>query len=112
MILSIAAGTPNVSQAERTLALGGGLVLAVAALRRAPWAVTLAALGGALLYRGATGRWPLYEVLGISPAGSPWHQPVQLMPQEEQIDETIAESFPASDPPGWHTGGSFTQVSE
>lgn len=106
------AGARNVGQAERLLSIGGGALLALAALRRAPWALALAALGAALLYRGAGGSCPFYSALGISTAEGRPELKAGRAPREEQVDETVAESFPASDPPGWHSGSSFTQVSE
>lgn len=104
------AGQLNVGQTERTISAIGGALLALIALWRAPWALILAALAALLLFRGRTGRCPIYRYLGISSADAPSEAPRQ--PSEETVDETIDESFPASDPPGWHSGSSFTQVSE
>lgn len=97
----------QIVQTERLLSIGAGAVLALAAVRRAPWALALAGLGGALIYRGATGGWP-----GMPAPRPQVPSPAPGEPQDTQIDATIEESFPASDPPGWHTGSSFTQVSE
>lgn len=57
----------DVGTVERALSAAGGGALALTALTRrgAPGAV-LAAAGGWLLYRGATGRDPLYRLLGIN----------------------------------------------
>ena len=43
------------------LVAGGGLVLRASVRRNLP----LALIGGAVLYRGATGRWPLAGMLGL-----------------------------------------------
>ncbi len=64
-------GSPsvNVGEAERVLSALGGGALALVGLSRghaAGW--TLAALGGALLYRGLTGHCHLYGALGLDTA--------------------------------------------
>jgi uncharacterized membrane protein len=57
----------DVGTLERALSTAGGSALTVAALvRRGPAGAALAAAGGWLLYRGATGRDPLYRALGIT----------------------------------------------
>ncbi len=57
---------PNITTTERwvSLAVGGALTLA-AARQRSPVGLALALGGGYLIYRGATGRCPLYNALGI-----------------------------------------------
>ncbi len=102
----------SAGETERAIALGVGGLLTLMAARRAPLALGLLALGGALLYRGATGRWPSLgagEPALSTGAAAP---PAPQQPREEQVDATVEESFPASDPPGWHSGSSFTQVPE
>jgi len=62
-------GGRNVGQGERLASVVGGVALAVFGLsRRSPAGVALAALGGSLLYRGATGHCLLYEAAGVSTA--------------------------------------------
>src|SRR5688572_2426566 len=59
----------NVSETERVASMVGGGALALFGLSRASLGgLGLAALGGALLYRGATGHCDLYDMLGMSTA--------------------------------------------
>jgi len=60
----------NVGTTERiACGLGGGALIA-AGVKRGGWAVATAALlGGALAYRGMTGRCSMYEALGLSTVG-------------------------------------------
>jgi uncharacterized membrane protein len=59
----------NVGGAERVLSTVGGGALALAGLRRrGVGGFALAALGAALLHRGATGRCAVYGALGVSTA--------------------------------------------
>jgi uncharacterized membrane protein len=61
--------TVNVAQAERVVSTvaGGALALAGLKMRSLP-GVLLAAIGGGLVYRGATGHCHAYEALGINTA--------------------------------------------
>ena len=69
------ASTVNVSDAERWISLIGGGALALYGLTRGSLGgLGLAALGGALAYRGATGHCPVYASLGFSSVGEP-HSP-------------------------------------
>jgi uncharacterized membrane protein len=100
----------NLSQSEQVLSLGAGALLALLALRRAPLGVILAALSGLLFYRGLTAHCPIFGALGITTR--PRDLAADEPPAESQIDATLADSFPASDPPGWTSGSSFTQVDQ
>jgi uncharacterized membrane protein len=100
----------NLSQSEQVLSIGLGALLGLLALRRSPLGILLAALSGLLLYRGVTGRCHIYAALGITTRSH--DLATGQVPGESQIDATLADSFPASDPPGWTTGSSFTQVDQ
>jgi uncharacterized membrane protein len=98
----------NMSQAEQTISIIAGTLLGLWALRRAPLGVILTVIGGFLIYRGTTAHCPIYALMDIT---IPQHDlAVSQTPSEEQIDATLGDSFPASDPPGWTSGSSFTQV--
>lgn len=57
----------NVGEAERWLSvLGGGGLVAYGLARRNRAGYGLAALGGHLLWRGATGHCPMYQTLGVN----------------------------------------------
>jgi uncharacterized membrane protein len=59
----------NVSEAERWISLvGGSSLVAYALMRRNTSGFGLAALGGSLIWRGATGHCPMYETLGVNTA--------------------------------------------
>ena len=59
----------NVGKAERIASIIGGSALALAGLRkRTPGGIALAALGAAVIERGATGHCRMYEALGIDTA--------------------------------------------
>jgi uncharacterized membrane protein len=46
--------------------LTGGALTALGISRRGPSSIPLALLGGVLVYRGATGKWPLAQTLGVA----------------------------------------------
>ncbi|MEX2260489.1 MAG: SRPBCC family protein [Bryobacteraceae bacterium] len=59
--------TPNMGDSERVASvIGGGALIAMGLMRRGWAGVGLAALGGTLVYRGATGRSQMYKTLGIN----------------------------------------------
>ena len=62
----------NISEAERWLSIAAGIGLATYGLtrRRGAAALTLAAFGGLLVRRGASGHCDTYELFGINTAGT------------------------------------------
>jgi uncharacterized membrane protein len=59
----------NVSQAERTVSLAAGSILALLGLsRKSLPGLLVAGVGGSLVYRGVTGHCGMYESLGIDTA--------------------------------------------
>lgn len=60
----------NVGQTERILSTIAGGALVVFGLSRSLPGIVIAAVGGALVYRGVTGHSPLYERLGIDGGGA------------------------------------------
>src|SRR5438128_12301848 len=65
--------TVNVADVERWASAIGGAALTVYGIKqlkdRSPAGAALAAAGGALMYRGATGHCPVYSATGINTAG-------------------------------------------
>jgi uncharacterized membrane protein len=60
---------PNVSQPERTVSLAAGSLLALFGLARHDFpGLLIASVGGAMLYRGATGHCHLYGALNLNTA--------------------------------------------
>jgi uncharacterized membrane protein len=60
----------NVAQPERWLSVVAGSAIAAYGLKqRSLPGLVVAAVGGALVFRGATGHCPVYESLGVSTAG-------------------------------------------
>jgi len=100
----------NLPATERWLSAVMGIVAALYGLREkdAP-SLGLLAAGGYLLYRGVTGRCPLYELLGDYDRADGDLAPVEETPpasvkKGDEVTESSWESFPTSDPPSWTTG--------
>lgn len=109
----------NVNETERLASLvGGGSLLLFGLLRRSPVSLASAAAGGFLMYRGLTGHCPAYEKMNINTAESagslgfpadfeheenfhttPEAKVDETLNPNSRVDETVWESFPASDPP-------------
>lgn len=97
----------NIGERERVVSVLIGGLLALFGLGRLPLtALGLALGGGYLVYRGLTGHCPAYEALDINTATSKlrfdeeYHeQPESTIDTEDGRDETVWETFPASDAP-------------
>jgi uncharacterized membrane protein len=65
--MQIETSSPNVSNPERWISVIAGSALAAYGLtRRSKSGLVLAAIGGGFVFRGATGRCPVYDKLGVS----------------------------------------------
>ena len=95
----------NVGQTERLLSLiGGSSLLAYGLARRHSSGLGLAALGGGLIWRGATGHCPMYQTLGMntsdrgyakgtgSRAGVPYELGIRV-DHEIQINKPVTELY-------------------
>lgn len=101
----------NLSDVERAISAGVGLVLIDQAVARpAPRNLMLALGGVELLRRGISGYCPISELVGrrryraargARPAARTPLAPPDPPPVTEPIDRESADSFPASDPPSW-----------
>ena len=114
---TIACDKTNVGREERYASVAAGAVMLIAGLRRRSTMGALLTLGGgALLYRGATGRCLVYESLGINTAGREAcadetsgkgsgtsgvcrNEVERQFQTSTNVDEAGMESFPASDSP-------------
>jgi uncharacterized membrane protein len=87
----------NIGESERfaSAILGGMLVLG--GLSRRGWGgFGLVAVGAAFIARGVTGSSAIYTGLGIASNGSLVDEA-----DDELVNESSEESFPASDAPSW-----------
>ena len=95
----------NVGEAERWLSLiGGSSLVAFGLARRNSAGFGLAALGGSLLWRGATGHCPMYQTLGVntsergygkgtgSRAGVPYELGIRV-DHDVTIDKPVGELY-------------------
>jgi uncharacterized membrane protein len=88
----------NVRDEERVASvLGGGLLTAIGLSRGSLGGLGLAALGGALLYRGATGHCHLYGAMGVSTADD--RGPVTAVPAGKgvRIERSVTVNRPAEE---------------
>jgi len=87
----------NVGRAERLASLmGGGLLAALGLSRGTLGGLALAAVGGGLIYRGATGRCHMYAALGLNSAG---RGPATGVPAGAgcRVDESVTINRPAGE---------------
>jgi uncharacterized membrane protein len=88
----------NVSDTERWLSLLGGGALALLGLsRRSLPGLGLAAVGGSLLYRGATGHCSLYNALGVNTAEPRGAATVIPAGHGFKVEESVLVNRPATD---------------
>lgn len=87
----------NVAQPERWLSVIAGTALAAYGLkRRSLGGLAIAAAGGALVFRGATGHCHVYGALGVSTAGDHQGQQVSVpYGRGTQVEKSVTISAPA-----------------
>jgi uncharacterized membrane protein len=88
----------NLGDFERWLSVLGGSALGLYGLTRGSLTgLGLAALGGALVYRGATGRSSLYEALGVSTAEPRGASTVIPAGHGVKVEESVTIQKPAAE---------------
>ncbi|MBV8819231.1 MAG: DUF2892 domain-containing protein [Acidobacteriaceae bacterium] len=90
----------NVSQSERLASVIGGGTLVAYGLQKGSWSgLGLAAMGGALLYRGFTGHCDAYQTLGINTARKKRSGRNVSVPYElgVRVDKSITVAKPAAE---------------
>jgi hypothetical protein len=87
--------TGNLSSTERTVSALAGAFLGIVSLTRGGpiMRIATAASAGALLLRALSGNCAVKAALMD-------HRPLAHRIRERAVDETVEQSFPASDPPG------------
>ena len=94
-----ATGHTNVSNPERWFSVVAGAALAAYGLtRRSIGGTLLAAIGGALTWRGATGHCPMYGALGISTADEDSDRQVSVAYGHGiRVEKSVTINAPAED---------------
>jgi uncharacterized membrane protein len=104
-------GRRNVGRNERLVTLGAGTALLLAGRWKGNWTgLGLSLVGGGLLYRGASGYCPMYEVLGISTAP---RNPATVIPAQYgvKVQESITVNATPEQLYGfWHNLTNLPQV--
>ena len=102
---------PKDSPTQRPIwGIAGGVLFLSGLARRSTFGLLMMFLGGAMVYRGATGLSPWYRFFcekgrgegQDTPEGGPTYQhpsPRVTQSPDDEVDEASMESFPASDPP-------------
>ena len=79
----------NVAKFEREMSIVGGAFLLLFGLsRKTAFGATVAAAGGGLLYRGATGYCPVYDALGVNTARGDTASSVRAS-RSVRVDESV-----------------------
>lgn len=88
--------TNNVAEIERWVSVVAGSALAAYGLKRRTIAgIVSAALGGALVWRGATGKCPVYGALGVSTADENQGQQVSVpYGKGTQVEKSVTINAP------------------